>query len=114
MRFNISDFAGTAKKIRSNDIYDVYDLKAMKNLLVSMTHLHPGKATTGNSHGKEEEVYVFLEGSGEMQLGGETFPVAEGDVVLVDAGKFHRVFNTGGSNDMKFFCVFEKYDGRGV
>jgi len=111
MKFKIKDFPKIAEKIRSNDIYDVYDLKAMKNLIVSMTVLHPGKATTGHSHVKEEEVYIFLEGSGEMQVGEERLPVRKDDVVLVSGGKFHRMFNTG-SGELRAICVFEKYEGR--
>jgi len=111
MRFNLDDFTRIAEKIRSNDIYDIYDLKALEHLTVSMTVQHPGKATLGHAHNKEEEVYIFLEGSGEMQLGDEKFPVTKGDVVLIPCGKFHKVSNTG-SDKMKFFCVFEKYEGR--
>ncbi len=111
MKFSVSGFTDIAEKIRSNDIYDVYDLKVLDNIIVSMTHLHSGKACLGHSHEKEEEVYLFLEGSGEMQLGEEKFGVAEGDVVLVGAGKFHRVFNTG-SSDIRFLCIFERYKGR--
>lgn len=111
MKFSISDFSDIAEKIRSNDVYDVYDLKALEHLVVSMTILHPCKSTSGHSHEKEEEVYIFLEGSGEMQLGEEKFPVSRDDVVLVQAGKFHRIFNTG-SSDIRFLCIFERYKGR--
>jgi len=111
MRFNLDDFSRIAEKIRSNDIYDVYDLKALEHLTVSMTVQHPGKATLGHAHDKEEEVYIFLGGSGDMQVGEERFAVNKGDVVLVQGGQFHRVFNTG-KDELRFFCVFEGYEGR--
>lgn len=113
MKFTINDFTKIAEKIRSTDVYDVHDLQFLKNLTVSMTKLHPGKETSGHSHEKEEEVYIFLEGSGDMQLGDEKFPVTKGDVVLVPGGKFHKVFNPNGPGDLRFFCIFEKYKGRG-
>lgn len=112
MKFHIDDFTKVAKKIRSSDVYDVYDLKFLENLVVSITRLHPEKATSGHSHENEEEIYIFIEGSGKMQIGDETFPVAKGDVVLIPAGKFHKVFNPDGPGDLKFFCIFEKYKSR--
>lgn len=111
MKFNIGGFSDVSEKIRSNDVYDVYDLKALNNIVVSMTVLHGGKCTSGHYHDKEEEVYMFLEGSGEMQLGDDRFAVSKGDVVLINGGRFHKVFNTG-KDELKFFCVFEKYQGR--
>ncbi len=112
MKFHIDGFTEIAEKIRSTDVYDVHDFKFLDNIMVSMTQLHPGKATRGHSHKKEEEVYIFLEGSGEMQLGGERFPVRKGDVVLIKGGRFHRVFNPNGPHDLKFLCIFEKYEKR--
>ena len=112
MKFHISGFTEIAEKIRSTDVCNVYDFKFLDNLVVSMTELHPGKETSGHSHENEEEVYIFLEGSGEMQLGDERFPVKKGDIVLIRGGKFHKVFNPKGPEDLKFFCIFEKYEGR--
>ncbi len=112
MKFHLDDFTRIAKKIRSDDAYNVYDFNFLNNLTVSMTHLHPGKNTKGHSHENEDEVYIFLGESGEMQIGEERFPVKGGDVVLVSKGKFHRVFNPNGSDDLRFFCVFEKYRKR--
>ena len=112
MKFNISDFTRIAEKIRSTDVYDIYDLKVLKNITASMTILHPGKCTSGHSHENKEEVYLFLEGSGEMQMGDERFDVKKGDVVLINGGKFHKVFNPNGPRDLKFFCIFEKYESR--
>ena len=47
-----------------------------------------------------------------MQLDEEKFPVKQGDVVLIEKKKFHRVFNTT-KKELIFLCVFEKYKGRG-
>jgi mannose-6-phosphate isomerase-like protein (cupin superfamily) len=38
----------------------------------------------------DDEVYVVLEGSGVLEVGGESVPVAEGDAVFVEAGAEHR------------------------
>ena len=114
MKISIEEFPERVRPIRDNEVYSVHDLEYLEHLNVSMTVLHPGKATRGHSHeGDEEEVYFFVEGSGEMQLGEERFPVKKGDVVLIRKGKFHRVFNTQVEGELKFLCVFEKYKGRG-
>ena len=38
----------------------------------------------------EDEVYVVLEGSGTLEVEGESVPVAEGTAVFVEAGAEHR------------------------
>jgi mannose-6-phosphate isomerase-like protein (cupin superfamily) len=37
-----------------------------------------------------DEVYVVLEGSGVLEVEGQSVPVAEGDAVFVEAGADHR------------------------
>jgi mannose-6-phosphate isomerase-like protein (cupin superfamily) len=111
MKFSLEEFAKVGKVVKDNDVYTVTDVRRLQNLVVSLTVLHPGKETGGHSHDGAEEVYNFEEGSGEMQLGDERFPVSEGDIVVIPKSAFHKVFNTG-SVDMKFVCVFEKYGDR--
>jgi mannose-6-phosphate isomerase-like protein (cupin superfamily) len=38
----------------------------------------------------DDEVYVVLEGSGVLEVAGESVPVEEGDAVFVEAGAEHR------------------------
>ena len=38
----------------------------------------------------DDEVYVVLEGSGVLDVEGESIPVKEGDAVFVEAGADHR------------------------
>ncbi|HET7567771.1 MAG TPA: cupin domain-containing protein [Gaiellaceae bacterium] len=39
---------------------------------------------------EDDEVYVVLEGSGVLEVGGESVPVRQGDAVFVEAGAEHR------------------------
>ena len=39
---------------------------------------------------EDDEVYVVLEGSGTLEVEGESFPVKEGAAVFVQAGAEHR------------------------
>ncbi|RLJ09799.1 MAG: cupin [Candidatus Aenigmatarchaeota archaeon] len=112
MKINLRDFPKKVKPIRDNEVYSVHDLYELENLVVSMTILHPKQATRGHSHEETEEVYIFLQGEGEMQLDDKRFKVEKNDLVLVPKGVFHRVFNQG-EIDLIFLCVFEKYENRG-
>ena len=113
MKISVSEFPKKVKPISDHEIYSVHDLVFLDHLNVSLTILHPGKATMGHRHeGDEEEVYFFVQGQGEMQLDEERFPVKQGDIVLIEKKKFHRVFNTT-DKELIFLCVFEKYKGRG-
>jgi mannose-6-phosphate isomerase-like protein (cupin superfamily) len=113
MKIYYKDFPKKVKPFRDNEIYTVHDLEDyLDNMNVSMTVLHPKKATLGHAHDKREEFMIFLEGSGEMQMDEEKFPVKKGDIVLVKAKKFHRVSNHE-NQDMIFMCIFEKYGKRG-
>jgi len=38
----------------------------------------------------DDEIYVVLEGSGVLEVSGESVPVQEGDAVFVEAGAEHR------------------------
>lgn len=106
MKFSSYDVGG--RVVKQDERYTVKDNTELKNLVVSSTTLHRGMSTSGHSHPGQEEVYQFLYGTGKMELDGDKFSVAPGDVVLVKDGVFHRVFNDGAC-DLYFVCVF---DGR--
>lgn len=112
MKLDIKEFAGRVKPIRENEIYSVHDLEYLEHLNVSMTVLHPGKSTKGHEHEGADEVYVVMDGKGELQLDEKRFPIETGDIILIKGGQFHQTFNTS-NEDMVFICIFEKYEGRG-
>jgi len=94
--------------VKQDDRYVVKDNNLLKNLILSSTRLNPSKQTTGHKHAGQEEVYLFVEGQGEMLLDEKRFPVKKGDIVLIEDGVFHRVYNTSEA-ELYFVCVF---DGR--
>lgn len=94
--------------VKQDDRYVVKDNNLLKNLILSSTRLNPGKQTTGHKHAGQEEVYMFMDGQGEMLLDEKRFAVKKGDIVLIEDGVFHRVYNTSES-ELYFICVF---DGR--
>ncbi len=108
MKFAPQTFKEIAELAMSNERYNVYDLK-MEHLTVSITELHPGKETRGHKHENIEEVYVCLEGAGDMEVDSERFRFEKGDIVTIPSGAFHRVYNTS-KKEVRFLAVFEKYE----
>ena len=96
------------KVVKEDDRYVVSDNTTLKNLVLSSTKLRPNKSTTGHRHAGQEEVYIFVEGKGQMELDFRIFDVKAGDVVTIEDNVFHKVHNTG-DYMLEFICVF---DGR--
>jgi len=92
--------------VKQDERYVVSDNALLKNLILSSTRLNSGKETTGHRHEGQEEVYMFIEGTGEMLLDDHRFAVKTGDIVLIEDGVFHRVYNTSDS-ELYFVCVFD-------
>lgn len=100
---NFKVFGTVAKQ---DERYVVTDNAELARMVLSSTDLNPGYSTTGHKHSGQEEIYIFVRGSGEMQVDDETIAVKSGDIINVQDGCFHRVFNTGQDN-LYFICVFE-------
>ena len=94
------------KIVKQDERYIVEDDTSLNDLIVSRTTLHPNFSTTGHSHEGQEEVYVFQDGSANMQIDGEIHSVGQDSVMLIEGGQFHRVHNTG-NNDLIFICIFK-------
>lgn len=105
MKFKSASIEGNV--VKHDDRYIVKDNTTLKNLVVSSTRLNPRKSTSGHRHAGQEEVYMFLEGSGTIELDGILYNVEAGDTVLIEDDVFHRVH--AGNEELYFVCVF---DGR--
>lgn len=107
MKFSSHDVGGEI--IKDNETYVLKDNKTLKNLVLSSTKLYRNQSTRGHRHEGQEEVYFFVQGSGQMIVGNEnddSFRVSSGDIVLIPDGAFHRVINDGETN-LIFNCVFD-------
>ena len=103
LKVSITDVGGEIAKDTS--VYTLKDNTHLKDLTVSSTMLRAKQMTNGHSHQGQEEVYYFTKGRGSMQIDDKTFPVEAGDVILIDSGEFHRVFNDSDLG-LHFVCVF--------
>ena len=71
----------------------------MKAMGCNLTVLAPGKrAFPFHNHRVNEEVFIVVEGRGEIRIGANTYPLRQGDVVACPAGgqeTAHQIINSG-------------------
>ena len=103
-KVTIKDVGGDV--IKDNATYLLKDNAFGNNLVLSSTFLRAYQKTNGHTHKGQEEVYFFVDGEGEMQIDDERFPVTAGDVICIEDGEFHRVFNNSHLG-LYFVCVFD-------
>ena len=104
MKYENWDIGGDV--VKDDSRYIVKDNTSLNNLVVSSTMLAANKSTTGHRHAGQEEVYMFVSGSGQMELDHEIFNVTAGDTVLIHDNVFHKVHNNTDFG-LKFICVFD-------
>ena len=73
MKVNVNDIGGVV--VKDDHRYVVKDNTLLKNLVLSSTMLSANKSTTGHRHAGQEEVYMFISGSGQMELDHKIFDV---------------------------------------
>ena len=100
---NTDQFKKIAALVKGGERYLVYDY-VMPGFAVSLTELNTQKETVGHSH-QGEEVYIFIEGEGQIMVGEDVSSIKEKDVTLIHRGVFHRVINLG-NKKLKFYSVF--------
>lgn len=70
-----------------------------RQLGYNLTVLPPGKVQCPfHSHRGEEEMFLILEGEGELRFGGERYPLRRHDVIACPTGgpeMAHQIINTG-------------------
>jgi mannose-6-phosphate isomerase-like protein (cupin superfamily) len=73
------------------------------NQSLAEASLEPGQVTERHYHARTEEIYVLLEGEGEMEVEGDRSHVGPGDAILIPAGAWHQIRATG-SGRLRFLC----------
>ena len=94
------------KVVKEDVRYVVKDNTELNNLVVSSTKLNAKKSTTGHRHVGQEEVYIFVRGSGQMELDHRIIDVKAGDTILIQDNVFHKVHNNTDLG-LEFICVFD-------
>ena len=66
--------------------------------------LEPGGGQVPWHNQQQEEVYLVLDGSGEMCLGDDCQVVSTGQVVYIPPGVFHQITNIGDTPLRMLYC----------
>jgi len=114
VRFKMAHFYDSwdsiGEVVKEDERYKVLDNTQLDHLVVSTTVLQGHQNTTGHRHRGQEEVYIFILGSGKMEIeqNGKTSTekIHAGSVVLIEDNDFHKVYNTE-KGSLEFICVFE-------
>jgi mannose-6-phosphate isomerase-like protein (cupin superfamily) len=64
--------------------------------------LDPRQATQRHYHARSEEIYLIVEGGGELEVDGETRAVGAGDAILIPPGTWHEL--TAGEGGVRLLC----------
>jgi len=82
-----------------------------RKLGYNITAVPPGKrAFPFHNHRVNEEMFLILEGTGEVRIGAETYPLKPHDIVACppgDAGTAHQIVNSG-DVELKYLAVSTK------
>jgi uncharacterized cupin superfamily protein len=82
-----------------------------KKLGYNLTAVPPGKrAYLFHSHRVLEEMFYVIEGTGEVRIGTERFPIRAGDIIACPTGgpeTAHQIINTG-TTELKYLAVSNK------
>ena len=86
--------------------YTVVDNETLKTMVLSGMTIKPNCDSYRHKHSGHEEIYMFVRGTGIMQLDeNPKFNVKPGDIVLVPDGTTHEVWNDG-KEELYFLMVY--------
>src|SRR5579862_7805228 len=81
------------------DVAPVSQTLGARKLGYNVTRIDPGKAAyPSHNHRVNEEMFLVLQGTGELRIAGERHPVRAGDIVACPPGDretAHQLRNTG-------------------
>ena len=109
----MSYHANVRKIAEENEDFRHVILTGEKSQLVVMS-IPPGGEVGEETHEHVEQILLFVAGNGKAKVGGETYSVGPGDVVIVTPGTRHNFINDGGE-PLKIFTVYappNHIDGR--
>jgi mannose-6-phosphate isomerase-like protein (cupin superfamily) len=79
------------------------ELGGARNQSLAEASLEPGQATERHYHARAEELYVLLDGRGEMEVDGARGAVGPGDAVLIPPGAWHQI-RASEQEPLRFLC----------
>lgn len=89
-------------------IGQIAPLLGLTKLGCNLTVVPPGKkAYPAHNHYANDELFIVLDGVGELRVGEERYPLRAGDVVACPAGGAHTAHQiaNAGSVDLRYFAI---------
>lgn len=65
--------------------------------------LEPGQATVRHYHARSEEIYLLTDGTGLLEIDGDTREVGPGDAIVISPGAWHQL--VAGETGARLLCV---------
>ena len=92
----------------TKDGSEIRELLAHRNSCIrhqslAEARLKVGATTTLHYHEQAEEIYYILQGSGVMEIDGQTAEVGPGDAIAIPPRALHQITNSG-TNVLTFLC----------
>jgi len=75
-----------------------------KNFSMGLVTLEPRGGQVPWHNQEQEEIYLVLEGEGEMCLGAERAEIKAGQAVYIPSRVFHQLTNTGATKMRMIYC----------
>ena len=98
---NVSSLTG-AEPFTTKDGSTIRELHHTERQSLAEATLTAGQATERHYHARTEEIYLVVDGAGELEVNGELRRVAAGDAALIPPGAPHRIRSTTAS--LRFLC----------
>lgn len=80
-------------------------LYTAKNLQLVLMALQPGEEIGFEVH-ENDQFFRFESGSGKVLIDENSYPVEDGDAVIVPAGSRHNVINTGEEEILQMYTLY--------
>ena len=82
------------------DLYEIWENSDFKSDVdfFDRVVVPPGSTVGFHKHGKNEEMYIVLEGSGLMKIENKEISVSKGDMILNPVGGRHGLVNNSSEN----------------
>jgi mannose-6-phosphate isomerase-like protein (cupin superfamily) len=83
--------ARTVEAFTTKDGSTIRELHHTERQSLAEATLVQGQVTERHLHRESEEIYVILEGEGDLEVDGERTRVGPGDAVLITPGAWHEI-----------------------
>ena len=102
------EMRGGSGSVRIEHLFEPASELLAPTRLCARLHLEPGSSIGFHRHEKEEELFVIVRGTAEIDDNGTVSRVTAGDAVLTGNGAGHAVKNIG-SEPLEIIAVISQY-----